>query len=252
MDKSLVKALHVIETLAFSETPRGVSELAMELGYQKSNVHRILNTLLEQGYVVRFDAGSLYQLNYKLFEIGSRVVSRLRLSEVARPYLQRLVKKTGESAHIMIYHNAQIIYLDKIENNAPIRASADPGLRAPAYCVASGKVLLAYQPVEEVNRVLRKLRAHTPHTVTDPDTLRAEIDAVRVCGYATNREGWRVGVAGAAAPVFVGRNNAIAALAIVGLADRLDDEKLNAAGKLLSTVAMELSVKLGYDQRNQA
>ena len=129
MDKSLVKALHVIETLAFSETPRGVSELAKELGYQKSNVHRILNTLLEQGYVVRFDVGSLYQLNYKLFEIGLRVVSRLRLSEVARPYLQRLVKETGESAHIMIYENAQIIYLDKIENNAPIRASADPGTR---------------------------------------------------------------------------------------------------------------------------
>ena len=111
---------------------------------------------------------------------------------------------------------------------------------------------MAYQPVEEVNRVLRKLRAHTTHTVINPDILRAEIDAVRVCGYATNREGWRAGVAGAAAPVFVGRNNAIAALAIVGLADRLDDKKLNVAGKLLAQVAMELSIKLGYDQRNQA
>lgn len=252
MDKSLVKALHVIETLAFSEAPRGVSELAKALGYQKSNVHRILNTLLEQGYVVRFDVGSLYQLNYKLFEIGLRVVSRLRLSEVARPYLQRLVQETGESAHIMIYDNAQIIYLDKIENNAPIRASTDPGMRAPAYCVASGKILLAYQPVEEVNRVLRNLRAHTPHTVINPETLRAEIDAARICGYATNREGWRVGVAGAAAPVFVGINNAIAALAIVGLADRLDDDKLNEAGKLLAKAAMEFSVKLGYDPRHQA
>jgi DNA-binding IclR family transcriptional regulator len=111
---------------------------------------------------------------------------------------------------------------------------------------------LAYQPVEEVNRVLRKLRVHTPHTVTNPDILRAEIDAVRVCGYATNREGWRVGVAGAAAPVFVGRNNAIAALAIVGLADRLDDDKLKSSGELLSKIAMELSIKLGYDERNQA
>ena len=88
--------------------------------------------------------------------------------------------------------------------------------------------------------------------MTNPDALRAEIDAARICGYATNREGWRAGIAGAAAPVFVGRNNAIAALAIVGLADRLDEGKLNAAGKLLSKVAMELSVKLGYDQRNQA
>lgn len=246
MDKSLVKALRVIETLAFSDAPRGVSELALELGYQKSNVHRILTTLVEQGYVVRFDAGALYQLNYKLFEIGSRMVSRLRLSEVARPYLQRIVRKTGESAHIMIYHNAEIIYLDKIENNAPIRASSEPGLRAPAFCVASGKVLLAYQPDEEVRRVLRKLRVYTPQTITNPDVLRAEIEAVRVKGYATNREGWRAGVAGAAAPVLVGRENAIAALAIVGPADRLDDAALQAAGKILSKAALELSRQLGY------
>jgi len=247
MDKALVKALRVMETLACSEGPRGVSELARELGYQKSNVHRILSTLVEQGYVVRFDAGPTYQLNYKMFEIGSRVVSRLRLSEVARPFLQRIVRRTGESAHIMIYHNAEIIYLDKIENNAPIRASSEPGLRAPAYCVASGKVLLAYQPDDEVRRVLRRVRAHTAHTVTDPAALRAEIDGVRTVGYAINRQGWRDGVAGAAAPVLVGAEHAIAALAILGPADRLDDDRLHAAGRLLARQARELSRQLGYD-----
>ena len=54
MEKSLVKALRVMEALALSEAPRGVSEMARELGYQKSNVHRILATLVEQGYVIRF------------------------------------------------------------------------------------------------------------------------------------------------------------------------------------------------------
>ena len=247
MDKSLVKALRVMEALAVSEQPRGVSELAREMGYQKSNVHRILSTLVEQGYVVRFDVGPTYQLNYKMFEIGSRVVSRLRLSEVARPFLQRIVKRTGESAHIMIYHRAEIIYLDKIENNAPIRASAEPGLRAPAYCVASGKVLLAYQPEDELSRVLRRVRAHTPHTITDPVRLRAEIAAVPERGYAINREGWRAGVAGAAAPVLVGRSHAIAALAILGPADRLDDARLHEAGAVLAQEARELSRLLGHD-----
>ncbi len=247
MDKTLVKALRVMEALACSDGPRGVSDLAREMGYHKSNVHRILTTLVEQGYVVRFDAGPTYQLNYKMFEIGSRVVSRLRLSEVARPILQRIVRRTGESAHIMIYHNAEIIYLDKIENNAPIRATAEPGLRAPAYCVASGKVLLAFQPDDEVRRVLRRLRAHTAHTITDPIRLRAEIDAVHTQGYAINREGWREGVAGAAAPVLVGQAHAIAALAILGPADRLGDEKLHRAGRLLQLQARELSRQLGYD-----
>lgn len=247
MEKSLIKALRVMEALAFSEVPRGVSELARELGYQKSNVHRILTTLVEQGYVVRFDIGPTYQLSYKMFEIGSRVVSRLRLSEVARPFLQRIVRHTGESAHIMIYHNAEIIYLDKIENNAPIRASAEPGLRAPAYCVASGKVLLAYQPDDEVSRVLRRVRAHTAHTVTQPARLRAEIAEVRSRGYAINVEGWRSGVSGAAAPVLVGRDHAIAALAILGPSDRLDEARLHEAGRFLDEQARELSRLLGYE-----
>ncbi len=245
MEKSLVKALRVMEALAVSDGPRGVTELAQQMGYQKSNVHRILTTLLEQGYVVRFDAGPTYQLNYKMFEIGSRVVSRLRLSEVVRPYLRRIVRRTGESAHIMIYHNSEVIYLDKIENNAPIRASSEPGLRAPAYCVASGKVLLAYQSDDEVRRVLRKIRPHTPATITDPDALRAEIDAVHADGYAINRDGWRMGVSGAAAPVLVGQSHAIAALAILGPTDRLDDDRLHAAGRLLAESARTLSKELG-------
>lgn len=249
MDKALVKALRVMEALACSDGPRGVSDLAREMGYHKSNVHRILTTLVEQGYVVRFDAGPTYQLNYKMFEIGSRVISRLRLSEAARPFLHRIVRRTGESAHIMIYHNAEIIYLDKIENNAPIRTSSEPGLRAPAYCVASGKVLLAYQPEDEVSRVLRRVRAHTPNTITDAARLRAEIAAARERGFAVNREGWRLGVSGVAAPVLVGHHHAIAALAIVGPAHRLDEARLERAGAVLSQQARELSRLLGYNPR---
>lgn len=246
MEKSLVKALRLIEALARSDGPRGVSDLARELGFQKSNVHRILTTLSDQSYVVRFDAGPSYQLNYKLFELGSRMASRLRLSEVARPLLRRIVRRTGESAHIMIYHNGEVIYLDKIENNAPIRAAAEIGLRAPAYCVAAGKALLAYRPALEVEAVLRKVRAHTPRTITDRERLREEIAEVRTRGYAVNVEGWRAGVAGAAAPVLVGADNAIAALAILGPADRLDEEKLHAAGQVLVRAARDLSARLGY------
>ncbi len=246
MEKSLVKALRVIEALARSDGPRGVSDLARELGYQKSNIHRILTTLRDQSYVVRFDAGPSYQLNYKLFELGARMASRLRLSEVALPLLRRIVKRTGESAHIMIYHNGEVIYLDKIENNAPIRAAAEIGLRAPAYCVASGKALLAYRPALEVEAVLRKIRVHTPRTITDREKLRAEIAEVRERGYAINVEGWRAGVAGAAAPVLVGTENAIAALAILGPVERLDEAKLHAAGLVLVRAARELSARLGY------
>ncbi len=251
MEKSLVKALRLIELLANSDGPRGVTDIAAELGLQKSNVHRMLTTLCEESYVVRFDLGPAYQLNYKLFELGTRMATHLRLSDVARPFLRSIAQRTGESAHIMIYHDGEVVYLDKIENKARVRTATQFGLRAPAYCVAAGKVLLAYRPNFEVEAVLRKIRARTPYTILDKTRLRAEIADVRTKGYAINLQGWRVGVSGAAAPVLVGTEHAIAALAIVGPLNRLDEAKLHDAGPVLIEEAQKLSAKLGYKEEAQ-
>jgi DNA-binding IclR family transcriptional regulator len=246
MEKSLIKVLRLIELLANSDAPRGVTDIAEELGLPKSAVHRMLTTLCEESYAVRFDLGPAYQLNYKLFELGTRMATHMRLSEVARPYLRCIAQGTGEAAHIMIYHDGEVIYLDKIETKGPLRSSSQTGLRAPAYCVATGKVLLAYRPAFEVEAVLRRVRALTPFTITDRARLRAEIGAVRTSGYAINLQGWRVGITGAAAPVLVGAEHAIAALAIVGPVDRLDEGKLHEAAPVLMEAARKLSEKLGY------
>lgn len=248
MEKSLIKALRLIELLANSDGPRGVVDIADELGLQKSNVHRMLTTLCDEAYVVRYDLGPAYQLNYKLFELGTRMAANLRLSDVARPFLRGIAQSTGESAHIMIYHDGEVIYLDKIENKARVRAATKPGIRAPAYCVAAGKALLAYRPTFEVEAVLRKVRARTPFTIVDRSRLRAEIAEVRSRGYAINLQGWRLGISGAAAPVLVGSEHAIAALAIVGPIERLDEAKLHEAGPILIEAARRLSAKLGYKE----
>src|SRR5512135_2852328 len=105
MEKSLAKALRLIENLARSENPRGISDLARELGLNKSNVHRILDTLREHNYVVQHEATGLYQLNLKLFELGSRLLTRLHLKEVAQPWLGRVMEQTRESCNLMIYQD---------------------------------------------------------------------------------------------------------------------------------------------------
>lgn len=247
MEKSLVKALRLIEGLARSETPRGVSDLARELGLNKSNVHRILDTLCEHNYVVQHEATGLYQLNLKLFELGSRLLSRLHLKDVAQPWLGRVMEQTGESCHLMIYQDGEVIYLDKIENRLPVRAVTELGGRAPAACVASGKVLLAYRPQEEVDRVLRNLKRYTPKTITDRSQLQNEIETARKIGYAINREGWREGVCGAASPILIGPNSAIAAVAILGPAERLTLKRLQECGEILCVATRQISHQLGYD-----
>ncbi|MCX7143634.1 MAG: IclR family transcriptional regulator [Proteobacteria bacterium] len=182
MEKSLAKALRLIEIMARSEAPRGVSDLGREIGLNKSNVHRILDTLREHNYVVQHESTGLYQLNLKLFELGSRLLSRLHLKDVAQPWLSRVMEQTGESCHLMIYQDGEVIYLDKIENRLPVRAITELGGRAPATCVASGKALLAYRPQEEVDRVLRNLKRYTPKTITDRAQLQKEIDTARRVG----------------------------------------------------------------------
>src|SRR5690606_13356503 len=113
-----------------------------------------------------------------------------------------------------------------------------------------GKVLLAYRPEEEVRRVLRRVYAHTPHTITNTTELQEQIDAVHTLGYAINRNGWKLGETGAAAPVLVGRENAIAALAINGPSERLTDARLKIICQKLIKEAAELSKELGYIKEN--
>ena len=66
MDKAFRKGLRLIETLSRSEKPRGITDLATELGFTKSNVHRVLATLQAEGYVEQIPANSTYQLTTNL------------------------------------------------------------------------------------------------------------------------------------------------------------------------------------------
>jgi DNA-binding IclR family transcriptional regulator len=246
MDKSFTKGLKLIETLANSEDPRGITSLAKELELTKSNVHRILATLQVQGYVRQVEVNGAYALTSKLWELGALVMSRLDLSRVAQEPMAALASKTSESVHLSILDGHEVIYIHKIESLHAVRAYSRIGGRAPAWCVATGKALLAHAPPELVEPLLPLLSAFTSATLAEPEALRRDLERARAQGFAINRGEWRADVCGVAAPVRDSSSRVVAAIGISGPAIRLKPAQLKGYGPEVVQAADAISGALGY------
>lgn len=243
MDKTLLKGLQVLEALARSTRPRGVSDLAKELDLPRSNMHRTLRTLVEAGLVAQEESGA-YACTLKLFELGSAVPARSDVAGLADPIMLTLADATNETVHLSALDGADVIYLHKIDSTHPVRAYTTVGGRAPAYCVATGKALLAFQPESYLDRYENYLQRFTTRTLADLAALRAELTEVRRQGFALNRGEWRDSVCGVAAPVFGVGGRAVAAIGLSGPASRLA-ERLNDFAGQITTAARELTQKMG-------
>jgi DNA-binding IclR family transcriptional regulator len=243
MDKTLLKGLQVLEALARSTRPRGVSDLAKQLDLPRSNMHRTLRTLVEAGLVCQAEGGA-YACTLKLFELGSAVPARSDLAGLADPIMLALSDETRETVHLSALEGSDVIYLHKIDSTHPVRAYTSVGGRAPAHCVATGKALLAFQPESYLDRYEGALLRFTPKTLADLDALREELREVRRQGFALNRGEWRDSVCGVAAPVFGVGGRAVAALGLSGPASRLT-ERLDEFAAQITAAARELTQKMG-------
>ena len=244
MDKTLLKGLQVLEALARSPRSRGVSDLAKELDLPRSNMHRTLRTLVEAG-LVQQDEGGAYACTLKLFELGSAIPARSDISGLADPIMLRLADQTGETVHLSALEGGDVIYLHKIDSTHAVRAYTTIGGRAPAYCVATGKALLAHQPASHLDIYNGALQRFTPRTVADLAALRAELSEVLRQGYALNRGEWRDSVCGVAAPVFGVGGRALAAIGLSGPSSRLTPERLDDFAQQITAAARELTQKTG-------
>lgn len=242
MEKTVAKAMKALELLCRADTPLGVTQIARELALNKSNVHRVLGTLLALGYVRRAE-NSAYAPSLKLWELGAVVWARNDLGRVAKPYLADLCAKTGETVFVTVLDGCDVLYLEKQESLHPVRIAAAVGGRLPAYCSASGRVLLAYDPDGERRIQDIKFVRHTPNTITAAKELRSALQKVRQQGFELSVEEYMAGVCGLAVPIRGGSGEVRAALGLAALKQRLSDSKV----KRLLAALRDTAEKVGYD-----
>ncbi len=196
----------------------------MRSGIPRSSVHRILSQLVSARWLMRHEDG--YALGLRMFEIGSLVAHRSRITGFARPFIHELAERTGHVVHLAVLDQRDVVYLDKTANVAGDRAFADTlpsrvGGRLPAHCTAVGKAQLAYSSPAVVSEYLATgLRRRTEATLATRAALEAAIVSIRNSGYATDRDETVPGVACVAAPI---RNfdEVVAAVSVCGPRDQM-------------------------------
>ncbi len=248
MNNTLLKGLAVLELLSRSGQPLGVTQIARELQLAKSNVHRLMQALVDTRFVLRDETGGAYFPSVKLWELGSAVLANLDLRRHAQRQMEALMTQTGESVHLSVLDGREVVYVHKVESPQPVRAYSQIGGRAPAACVATGKVLLAHGPASVLTSIAGALEPHTDRTITDAEAFLREMKKVRTQGFAINRGEWRSGVWGIAAPLADTRGTVIAALGISGPAARFRKAVLPAWTEAVIAAARDVTDDLGGGQ----
>lgn len=248
MDTTLAKGLSVLEWIARQQRDCRVAEVAQALGLARSNAHRTLQTLVACGWAVQNAVSSTYRPSLRMFELAALRGPERDLRIALRPHLEALSQATGETIHLAARDGADIVYLDKIDSPLPVAAYSRIGGRAPAYCVASGKALLAAAALAapELRALLGTLVAHTPNSLTSYDDLVAELELTRARGYAENREEWRIGVCGLGVPVFDTHSKPLAAIGMSVPSIRFARNQARQLARELIACAQAASTTLGY------
>jgi DNA-binding IclR family transcriptional regulator len=248
--RSVSNALAILEAFSRERPELGVTELSRALGLGKSTVHRLLAALGARGYVRKSAHTGRYTLGFKAFEVGALAGGQQSIRETVGPYLQRLSAASRETVHLGVLDADSVVYIDKIESPQALQMYSRVGRRAPLHCTALGKALLAWQPDDVRERLLRRrLRAYTPNTLTDAVKLREALEQVRALGYALDDEEFEVGLRCIAAPIRDNTRGVVASLGIAAPAVRLPQPRVPALAALVTDAAAAASRALGFRSR---
>ncbi|HVO69810.1 MAG TPA: IclR family transcriptional regulator [Aggregatilineaceae bacterium] len=240
--QSLARGLKIMELLSAAENGISITELADQIGVDKSSASRLVRTLAIYGYAEQDTATRRYRLGPQIVRLSRSLLTRMPLRDQAKPFLRQLVERTGECSHLAILAQGQALYIDQVESLASLRVNTGVGTLAPLHCTALGKCLLAFGNAP----ILSELPAFTPRTITDPATLRIHLDQTRRQGYAVDDEEYEYGVRCVAAPVFDFRGKVVGAMGISGPAGRIGLEQLPQIGAIVMEASRALSNRLSF------
>lgn len=246
--QSIDRMFNILELIADSDEGIGISELSSATKLHKSTVHRLVTSLIENGYVDQLD-NSKYTVTYKLYEIGSKVLSKVNLTDASREIIDRLANEIKEVVHLVVRNGNEIIYIDKKNpgSNSSIMGSRI-GSSAPLYCTSVGKSMLFNSSDQELKEVWKEsvIEKKTENTIVDFNSFKEEIYVSKSRGYAIDDEENEVGIRCVGAPIFDYGNNIVAAISLSGPVSRVSKDNIEKYYKPLTKAAYQISKNMGY------
>ena len=244
--QSLDRALDILGELA-KDDGATLSELAERAGQAATTTYRVLSTFQKHGIVDFEEDGQVWKIGAQAFRIGSVFLNRTALLAVTRPFMQRLMRETGETANLGVERDEKVMFISQVETPQTIRAFFPPGTLSAMHGSGIGKALLAHFPPDRSEAMLKRqgMAPMTANTITELATMLHEFDRIRAQGYSVDDEEAVEGMRCVAAPVMNAWGEPVAGLSVSGPAFRLTRARLGEVGRIVRELAAAATRAMG-------
>jgi DNA-binding IclR family transcriptional regulator len=214
----------LLVAIARHRDPVSLKVLAADTGLHPSTAFRILASAIENDLVAR--EGSQYRLGIRLLQLGSRVASHQDLRREARPLMEALRDRTGETVNLTVREGDEVVYLDRALPERMMRVEQRIGSRAPLHVTAVGKLMLGEAGEAACREYARRtgLPGYTRYSLTDEEQLVQHVSGCLRAGYAYDDEEAEAGVGCIGVLVHDSDGAIVAGLSISAPIERRRDE----------------------------
>jgi len=247
--RSVERAINIL--MALSEDEKSFTEICAKVNLSKATVHRILNTLVNQDFVAYDSATGKYRIGWTLLELVSGVVNRSRgLVQSAYPSMEQLWKITGETINLYVRKDTNRMCVAEMVSPQPLKYAVGVGVLVPLYAGSPGKLLMAYLPEKELEKIMSRLNMTplTKKTIVNPKKFLEELQKIKKRGWATSFGERIEGVSCLSVPIRNYTGEVVASLNILAPYVRLNENEIMKYLDEMQKQAQIISMRLGYKE----
>lgn len=242
--RPVIKAMLILEQLLAADTALRLTDISKLCGIPKATALRYLAAFEHMGYVNREPVTNTYTLGIKVVSLAQKFYVKERFLSIAKSFLAQLAEESGETAHLAVLDGIEVIYVDIVASRQPVQAVVRRGDRASAYCVASGRAMLAHAKPEVIDAVVTQgLVPRTSRTVSSEKALRALLNKGIKDGYFLSSGEFVEDVVGVSAALHSPDGNVFAAIGVSFPVSRIGQKDIDSVGQLVKRFAGDISVR---------
>jgi IclR family acetate operon transcriptional repressor len=211
-----LRSLAILEVVVKADRLISLTEIVDQMALPKPTVFRLLNTLEKGGWVLRQPGGKDYIVGSRLASFGLNIMMNNSVRTLRHTILANIASKLGETCNITMLDGNEVIYIDRVETQWPLKVDLQPGTRVPLHCSASGKLFLSQMRNGKRRALLENLvlQRFTGNTITNLDLLESELDRTRKSQIGIDNQEFLDGLICVAVPVMDVNGQIAAALAV--------------------------------------
>lgn len=250
-DKSILtsvkNAMRILRLFNKKQTELGLTSIAGQIGVPKSTAHRLISSLVEEGFLSKNPRTGKYRLGLSLLTLGGVISTHREMYREAFPIVSRLVEEVNETAHICLLENDGVVYLFRKESDRKNRLITSIGRKNPVHCTSEGLCILAFQDEKTIDRMLSgPLYPFTDRTLTDQEEVLEELASIREKGYCLSEGQFYEHFTGISAPIRDYTQYVVSSLSIIGSTETINTMTSPDLISHVIATADEISRQLGH------